>query len=148
MWPSFAGISGSKTKSIAVARPRTSGGFAAPVALLGRRGLAGSIGSGRRTATGPWTPRCRRCSRTRSRAGGAMSRAKRWFISMPIFHRWLARRNSEIPRTEGGRRGREEWSPSWGLGEAGEGGEGQGGWGGGELRKVLWGGQLLTRKLR
>ena len=60
--------SGSKTKSITVARPRTSGGFVAPVALSGRRGFTCSIGSGRRTATGPWTPQCRRCSRTRSRA--------------------------------------------------------------------------------
>src|SRR5215208_6565913 len=148
MWPSFAGISGSKTKSITVARPRTSGGFAAPVALSGRRGLTGSIGSGRRTAIGPWTPQCRRCSRTRSRAGGAMSRAKRWFISMPIFHPWLARRNSEIPRTEGGRRGREEWSPSWGLGEAGERREAMGVWESETFRKLLWVRELLTGNSR
>ena len=101
MWPSFAGISGNKTKSITVVRPRTSGGFAAPVARLGRRGFTCSIGSGRRMATGPWTPQCRRCLRTRSRAEGAMSRAKCCLISMPIFHPWLARRRSEIPRTEG-----------------------------------------------
>jgi hypothetical protein len=49
-----------------------------------------------------------------------MSRAKSCLISMPIFHRWLARRSSEVPRTEGGPQGREEWSPSWGLGEARE----------------------------
>src|SRR5215204_3640237 len=148
MWPSFAGISGSKTKSITVARPRTSGGFAAPVALSGRRGLTGSIGSGRRTATGPSTLQCHRCSRTRSRAGGAMSRAKRWFICMPIFHPWLARRKSEIPRTEGGRRGREEWSPFWGLGEAGERREAMGVCERETFRKLLWVRQLLTGNSR
>ena len=55
----------------------------APVALSARRGFTCSTGSGRRTATGPCTPRCRPCSRTRSRVGtGPMSRARCCLMSM------------------------------------------------------------------
>ena len=67
---------------------------------------------------------------------------------MPIFHPWLARRKSEIPRTEGGRRGREEWSPSWGLGEAGERREAMGVCERETFRKLLWVRQLLTGNSR
>ena len=41
-------------------------------------------------------------------------------MSMHISPPWLARRSSEVPLTDGGPQGREEWSPSWGLGEARE----------------------------
>ena len=77
-----------------------------------------------------------------------MSRAKSCLMSMPIFHPWLARRNSEIPRTEGGRRGREEWSPSWGLGEAAERREGRGIWEREMFRTLLWAKKLRTRNSR
>ena len=77
-----------------------------------------------------------------------MSRAKFCLISMPIFHPWLARRSSEVPRTEGGPQGREEWSPSWGLGEARERREARGICEREMFRTLLWVKKLLTRNSR
>src|SRR6266540_5944544 len=77
-----------------------------------------------------------------------MSRVKSCLISMPTFHPWLARRSWEIPRREGGPQDREEWSPSWVLGEARERRDATGVRERAMLRTLLWAKKLLPRNSR
>ena len=121
-WTSFAGISGSKTRSITVARPRTSGGFAAPVALSGRRGFTCSIGSGRRTAIGPLDATVSPVleDKIARRRGHVTSEVAGSSLCPSLTPGWLGM-SLEIGRTEGGTTGSGGAVPLLGAcGEAGE----------------------------